>query len=454
MPPVLNQIPLETDFPMRAPHEHMERVTSKYEHVFELLGGQKYPEVLQNIEGTSDQPDKRARLANHILFTLGNQIVAMYGLGHPIEVVKDRLQDRIALAKWIDELNQQEHVSSVSQVYREQLYAIAVLTLPADDLEHYFWKPLFEHTDAKERVYILDYLQSAFRQDYKTARKYTRNKFAHVWADPVHKALTQNPQNKEATLAQLMESWADRLSKLVPLDWKPWEEEQYKYITDEGRKIYAPPNLDFAYEVALAVCAFDLDDTSFRDHPYYPRDLVDYYRDNVRHTRDGWRKPGAGPTLELEPYEVKRIDLSKKKTKGFRRWLDIASDGDPDAVGEALRQLTNLRRVKNLGQVISVMGDYGIALAVDLKDDETCESELLRLINERNISLEYVTPKTKYAAGSGRCGELFEHAREWIAEHGLRLIQLSEDGDWDAVVINQTWENEFRELSKQLGVEL
>jgi len=378
----------------------------------------------------------------------------MHGLGHPINAVKDRLQDRIAMVKWVEELNQQEYIYVSSQVYRNQLHVIAILTLPDDDLEHFLWNPLFEHTQAKERVYILDYLQSAFRQDFKTARKYTRNKIAHIWADPVHKALTQNPQNREEALAQLMESWADRLSTLVPLDWKPWEEEEHKRITDEGHKVYAQPNFDFAYEIALVVCAYDLDDASFRDHPYYPRDLVDYYRANIRNTRDAWRAQGAGPTLDLVPYEVKRIDLSKKKAKGFRRWLDIASDGDPDAAGEALRTLTNLRKVKNLTRVISVMGDYGIALAVDLKDDETCESELVRLMGDRKIGAKYSPPKTKYAAGSGRCGELLEHAGAWVAEHGFRMIHLAEDGDWGAVVINQIWEDEFRELSNKLGVEL
>lgn len=94
---------------MRAPFEHMMRVTSHYEHDFETLGGPKYPELLQNIENSIDQPDKFIRGANHFLFMLSNQIVAMHGLGHPIEAVKDRLQDRIALVKWVEELTQQEY---------------------------------------------------------------------------------------------------------------------------------------------------------------------------------------------------------------------------------------------------------------------------------------------------------------------------------------------------------
>ena len=123
-------------------------------------------------------------------------------------------------------------------------------------------------------------------------------------------------------------------------------------------------------------------------------------------------------------------------------------------MGEAIRELKNLRKIKNLGKVIGVMGDLGIALAVDLKDDETCESELLRMIIERKIEAKYAPPKTIHPAGPGRCGELLDHAREWVAEHGFRLIQLSNDGDWDAVIISQIWEDEFRELSQELGAQL
>lgn len=44
-------------------------------------------------------------------------------------------------------------------------------------------------------------------------------------------------------------------------------------------------------EAALAVAALDIDDSTFRDHKYYPADLVAYYRAHVRHSRDAWRAP-------------------------------------------------------------------------------------------------------------------------------------------------------------------
>ncbi len=453
MLPQLKHIPLVTDFKMRAPFENMERVVAQYEHQFEFLNSNSYVKLQDAFAESSERSYQTNNVVNHFLYTVRKQVVALYGLGHPVATAKDRLQEMCAARTAIEALSPPTEPPQAGQTYRDPFLTIALLTLPHEELEALLWQPLFDNTKPKERIYVIDVLQSAFHQDYKMARKYTRDKFAHIWADPLHKALNVDPDNKEAGLAHLMDGWTERMARFVPLDWKPWEEEPYKYIADDGRKIFALPNFGFAYEVALAVCAYDLDDTGLRDHPYYPGDLVDYYRENLRDTRDAWRKQGAGPTMALDPYSVVRIDLSKKKAKGFRRWLDIASDGDPDAVGEVIGVCKNLRKVKSITRVVNVMGDYGIALTADLKDDRTFEGELIRIAKARKIETAYVVPATKYDAGSGRCSELLEHARDWFAEHGHRLIELSQDGDWGIIVIDQTWEDEFRDLSRGLDVQ-
>ena len=42
----------------------------------------------------------------------------------------------------------------------------------------------------------------------------------------------------------------------------------------------------FDFEIALAVCANDIDDSGFRDHPCCPRELVDHHRTHARTTGD------------------------------------------------------------------------------------------------------------------------------------------------------------------------
>ena len=36
----------------------------------------------------------------------------------------------------------------------------------------------------------------------------------------------------------------------------------------------------WCFEAAAITCIKGLDDSSYRDHPYYPKDLADYYRAN------------------------------------------------------------------------------------------------------------------------------------------------------------------------------
>ena len=132
------------------------------------------------------------------------------------------------------------------------------------------------------RAYLFDVLIKSFIPDYPLLKKYKPNKFATPWSEPVLRALAGPPEQRAEALAAHMKNWC-RLMR--PWGWKP------DLDTTVGKD-----NLfcDFAFEVALAVCAYDIDDGSFRDHPYYPRDLVDAYRANVRNARDAWRPVGAG----------------------------------------------------------------------------------------------------------------------------------------------------------------
>jgi len=452
MLPKLKNIPLEINAPLRAPHEDMERILSAYERRFKNLNTQKYVENYEKSLKGSDGPKRAKDILQKVDYILQIQVKALHAIGHPIEAVRDRLIEAVQFKTNHNELIPVEKPWGVNFNFRTPVYAIAILTLPSNELQDFVWTPLFNYTKDKERLYVLDVLSSAFHPEFKMAKSYKRDKFAQEWANPLQQALTRDPQNKGAALSKLMDDWVARLKRFFPLDWTPWEEQQFKYITDDGTKIFAMPNFDFAYEVALAVCAYDLDDAQFRDHPYYPRDLVDYYRANIRNTRDAWRKTGAGPSVTPEPLIVQRINLSKKKNKGFKRWLDIASHGDVDAVRGVLLKYPRVRKVKNIGGVISVMGDYGIALTADLKDDSTCESELLRLIKDREIKAQYTIPKTEYAAGSGRCEELIEHCGAWLNQQGFKLIQFDFDVDWNAIVIDQAYIDEFQELSKKFGV--
>ena len=127
---------------------------------------------------------------------------------------------------------------------------------------------------------MIDVLMKAFVPDYpySSKTKYKNTQFRDTWMTPLLSALAQPADKRDAAVAEHMGNW-HRLMRQQ--GWKP------KRAPTDSLWCH------FAFEVALAVCAYDIDDSSFRDHPHYPRDLVEHYRQHLRHTRDAWRPIGV-----------------------------------------------------------------------------------------------------------------------------------------------------------------
>ncbi|MCW8188199.1 DUF1911 domain-containing protein, partial [Verminephrobacter eiseniae] len=146
----------------------------------------------------------------------------------------------------------------------------------------------------------------SFIPNHQGSSNYKSSTEQKWWTFPLMNALAHPPEQRSAALAAHMNNW-HRLMR--PLGWKPNRDPAGD---KDGLFCY------FAFEVAMAVCAYDIDDSSFRDHPHYPRDLVDHYRQHIRHTRDAWRAEGLGAGIELPPpAPPKRVDLAKSKRKNF-----------------------------------------------------------------------------------------------------------------------------------------
>jgi len=61
-------------------------------------------------------------------------------------------------------------------------------------------------------------------------------------------------------------------------EWKKDHKEMLKSLKSKNPTYYGA----WSFESAAIVAALGLDDSSFRDNEYYPRDLVDYYRSNLK----------------------------------------------------------------------------------------------------------------------------------------------------------------------------
>ena len=308
-------------------------------------------------------------------------LVLLYCLGHPIGELMERLQKDIPFIRVRTTARQQrwaKHTglpinTGIGHVYgynRKEgfAYSAIALLLIADQPELISLSQAVD-TSGDYRSYAFEILLKAFIPQWKLIKKYPRQgsvKFDLIWADPLVRALSVAPDKRTDALAQYMKSW-NRLMK--PWGWKPTR--VYCPLDAEGMQIDHACSgdwlfVDFAFEAALAVCAYDLDDSSFRDHPYYPRDLVDYYRANIRHTRDAWRAQGVGADIEIEPPPLpKKLDLTKSKSKGLARWVELVSDGDKDATESVVEQVGKLRKVKDVGELSCALAENGAGLHAD-----------------------------------------------------------------------------------------
>jgi hypothetical protein len=319
----------------------------------------------------------------------------------------------------------------VSGIWRNG-YAIAAWTfllMESTDTVHSFRQ--FINVATKERSYLFDLLVKSFIPDYVLANKYTVNKYNVDWTNPLIAALAQPTEKRAAAMAAHMKNW-DRLMR--------------RYWPFEVKHLVA----DFAFEVALAVCAYDIDDSGFNDHPYYPRDLVQYYRSHVRHTRDAWRAEGVGARVDITaPPPPMKADLGKSKRKNFARWVELACDGDTDATESVLEEVGNLRKIKELDSVMCALSENGRAIQADIKDDETLSFQADALTKGLG---EFEGPAGP-PFGAARCSATLQAFDAWLQSRGYRLVDLDgEDDAWHAVVVKAEHHEEFLALSQKLAL--
>ncbi|MRW90352.1 DUF1911 domain-containing protein [Duganella sp. FT80W] len=210
----------------------------------------------------------------------------------------------------------------------------------------------------------------------------------------------------------------------------------------------------FAFEVALAVAAYDIDDSSFCSHPYYPRDLVDYHRAQIRSKRDGWRAEYVGADIDVTPPPLPaKADLAKSKRNGLARWIELAVDGDIDTTDSVLAITGKPRKVKDGDALLNALFDNDIAIHADIKDDAALESQASSLSEARGIGTFEGPPPPPQ--GPARCSALLQSFAQWSAARGYRLVMIDlQDDAWHAVLVRSAYHDELLTLSDTLAIKL
>jgi len=455
----MEPVELEVKHAVRDPMGDVQRYNDIFWVSFNRLNGKNQQTLLEEFLTWGEA--QRLNFLNSVISNIQERILYMYSRGDPTPDLVLRLQDDLPFiqtetqayrSRWgalsPEQVNPQE--GSIRSMYREgfSYVALALLLLPQrEDLQTL---STLLNTVPANRLYALELLLKAFVPEWKLAKKYNRKdpvKYALPWSDPILRALSLPAAERAPALASYMKGWGRTMK---PWGWKPSRD--YSPEAAKRRGELESVFEHFAYEVALAVCAYDIDDSSFQDHPYYPRDLVAHYRTHLRHSRDDWRAVGIGAGVPIElPPPPKKAELSKSKRKGLARWVELASDGDIDATDAVIDQVGKLRKVKELSELSCVLAENDIGIHADIKDDETLESQLTQLCAARGLG-EFEAPSDP-PAGPARCEQLLLAGAAWLKERGYRLLDLDGDDDaWHAVLVKTQYHDEFLALSLQLAV--
>jgi hypothetical protein len=401
----------------------------------------------EDFDKTFSELELRSKLhkLGHLCSNDQDYLRHQYCVGTSLEEISATLRQRTA--RMLDSTafmhaNGSKHAQPLSGVERLSFsyLAFAALLLPEPAIFDQI-RPMVS-VDKEQQSYLFDLLLHAYAPQHLMAKKYKPNKFKSPWLDPVVRALALPPQQRAAAMARHMRNWP-RLMR--GSGWKP------NLNTAPGHD-----NLfcDFAFEVALAVCAYDIDDSSFSDHPYYPADLVRHYRANVRSTRDAWRAAGVGAGVTITaPAPPPRADLAKSKRKGLARWIELVADGDGDATEAVLEATGKVRKVKDLDELLCALSDNNVAVHADIKDDQTLEIQASALGEARGLG-PFDGPTTP-PQGPSRCEAILLAWRDWTAARGYVQVGIDlQDDAWHAVLVREAYRDELLQLSSELAIPL
>ena len=285
---------------------------------------------------------------------------------------------------------------------------------------------------------LFDRLAHVFEPDRPLAKAYPKIQYVSDWTKPVRSALALPAEKRAAALAAHMKNWP-ALMRPFGLKTKP--------------KAFYDLFPYFAFEIALSVCAYDIDDSTFRDHPFYPRELVDHYRTHIRMTRDAARPISIDPGMpDLPTVRAARADLVKSKRKGLARWVELVTSGDGEAVDAVIERIGKPRKVSDVWELMTALTeDVAYAVQADIKDDASVAAQAEALAARLELG-EFVPPEEP-PAGVARVEQVSSDFEGWLGERGYRLVWIETDDDAvQAVAVRQDHLSELLELGAALGI--
>jgi hypothetical protein len=276
----------------------------------------------------------------------------------------------------------------------------------------------------------------AFVPGYTYAEAYNRESTALPLEDRLVSALLQAPETWSRAFTAYMQQWPKLMKRYG-----------YREHVDEDKSRFE----FFPLHLALAVCAFDVDDSAFRDLPYYPHDLVDYYRAHRRHTRDAWRTSVIEPGIGLPEGARPKRTYVLSKGEAYERWVELVCGEQPDLIEDAKRALGKRKTMPPLDAAMEALASAGLGIRADLKDDESVAAQAIAVCQSWQLPAPAVPVMTQQ--GPARITAILNALHALDTRRGQRLAVLDDGSDnWNAILYSYHHAAEFTMLCEQLGI--
>lgn len=235
------------------------------EHFLEVV---KY--FAQNINETTqdlnEHPEeyKNISFVYYCFYTDNRKLMtAKYSAGYPIGELKDNAAQAI---NWlIKNIEHPEHDKFYFDDLEDYLNLLQLLSFGVIfNLDKAIIKKLlnlFEADDQKAEDGLLDKLTSFVQPDRKQG-----NKLQHPKAyQPLFDAVNASKDEQPKLMQKFLKGWYKSMRKCG------WHD-VHLGVGKDGFPGY------WCWEAAMATLLYDMDDSSYRDMPFYPKDMVDYAR--------------------------------------------------------------------------------------------------------------------------------------------------------------------------------
>jgi len=410
-------------------HPPRDRSASQAWHTRQVINHDSWATYYRENAGASDAPDEVLASLSAIPAELASALLCRYSRGDTLDELRDYflhtyLPVMEAARRQYRTLDARRPLALDRERSNSWMLLFALVCFDADGSMIGRYADWFSESS---KTVLYSMALKGFVPDYAYADRYDARRETIACERMVLEILLAPRDTWTGALAAFTRKWP---KQMAPHGYRDHEDDD------------KPPFNDFPFHVAIAVCAFDIDDTPFRDLPWYPRDLVDYYLDHVRHTRDAWRTgaidPAAGLPDSARPQQKAAPKLSK--TAAYARWLELVG-------GTAGKRKT----MPDLFELMEALAGQGVAINADIKDDETVATQLAALCSSRRLPMLDVPAPPPH--GPARIAAILTVLQTHAASHGQRMALLdNEDDSWNVVLHDAASGDLFAALCEQLGI--